>query len=56
MTLGETLISVSQQVHVEEKTTVGLDGRTYSVGSTRALLREWGCDPRPDVTRPEATP
>ncbi len=36
MTLGETLISVWQQVLVEDISTVGLDGRAYSVESTRA--------------------
>ncbi len=36
MTLGETLISVWQQVLVEENTTVELNGSAFSIGSTRA--------------------
>jgi hypothetical protein len=36
MTLGETLLSIWQQVLVEGKSVVELEGRTYSVGSTRA--------------------
>ncbi len=36
MTLGDTLISIWQQVLVEEKSTVDLEGKTYTVGSTRA--------------------
>ena len=36
MTLADTLISVWQQALVEGKSTVELEGKTYSVGSTRA--------------------
>ncbi len=36
MTLGDTLISIWQQVLDEGKPTVDLEGKTYSVGRTRA--------------------
>jgi hypothetical protein len=36
MTLGETLISIWQQVLAEGKSPIELEGKTYSVGSTRA--------------------
>ena len=36
MTLGDALISIWQQVLAEGKSTVDLEGKTYSVGSTRA--------------------
>jgi hypothetical protein len=36
MNLGETLIEVWRQVLVEEKSSVELEGRTYSVVATRA--------------------
>jgi len=36
MTLGDTLILIWQQVLDEGKSTVDLEGKTYSVGSTRA--------------------
>ena len=36
MTLGETLISIWQQVLVEGKSSIELEGQSYSVGSTRA--------------------
>ena len=36
MTLGNTLISIWQQILAEGKSTVDLEGKTYSVGSTRA--------------------
>jgi hypothetical protein len=36
MTLGETLISIWQQVLAEGKSPIQLEGKTYSVGSTRA--------------------
>jgi hypothetical protein len=36
MTLGETLISAWQQALVYGKSAIALDGKTYSVGSTRA--------------------
>jgi|SRR3974377_2204446 len=36
VTLGDMLISVWQQVLIEGKSTVDLEDKTYSVGSTRA--------------------
>jgi hypothetical protein len=36
MMLGETLISVWQQALADGKSTVDLEGKTYSVGRTRA--------------------
>ena len=36
MTLEDTLISICRQVLAEGKSTVDLEGKTYSVGSTRA--------------------
>jgi hypothetical protein len=36
MTLGDTLISIWQQVLAEGKSTVDLEGKAYSVGRTRA--------------------
>jgi hypothetical protein len=36
MTLGDTLISIWQQVLAEGKSTVDLEDKTYSVGRTRA--------------------
>ena len=36
MTLADTLVSIWQQVLAEGKSTVDLEGKTYSVGSTRA--------------------
>jgi hypothetical protein len=36
MTLGDALISIWQQALAEGKSTVDLDGKTYSVGKTRA--------------------
>jgi hypothetical protein len=36
MTLGDTLISIWQQVLAEGKSMVNLEGKTYSVGRTRA--------------------
>jgi len=36
MTLGDTLILIWQQVLDEGKSTVDLEGKTYSVGRTRA--------------------
>ena len=36
MTLGDTLVSIWQQVLAEGKSTVDLEGKTYSVGKTRA--------------------
>jgi hypothetical protein len=36
MTLGDALISIWQQALAEGKSTVDLEGKTYSVGRTRA--------------------
>jgi hypothetical protein len=36
MTLGETLTSIWQQALAEGKSPIELEGKTYSVGSTRA--------------------
>ena len=36
MTLADTLVSIWQQVLAKGKSTVDLEGKTYSVGSTRA--------------------
>jgi hypothetical protein len=36
MTLGDTLISIWRQVLAEDRSAVDLEGRTYSIGRTRA--------------------
>ena len=35
MTLADTLVSIWQQILAEDKSTVDLEGKTYSVGNTR---------------------
>jgi hypothetical protein len=45
MIIGNALISIWQQVLAEDKPTIDLEGKTYSVGRTRAKkLRTVGFD------------